>query len=65
MALQISELCFACGACVPECPFDAIAKTSDKYEILDSKCVDCLLCLDSCPPGAISLADYELRAVYG
>lgn len=52
MAYKISEECLACGACLPECPADAIQE-GDVYAISE-ECVDCGACVDACPVGAIS-----------
>jgi len=51
MAFVITEECLACGACLDECPSDAIQE-GDIYSITDA-CVDCGACVDSCPTGAI------------
>ncbi|MDR2578360.1 MAG: 4Fe-4S binding protein [Chitinispirillales bacterium] len=51
MAHKIQESCIACGACVSECPLDAI-KEGTPYTIDDS-CGDCGVCVSACPVGAI------------
>ena len=38
MAYTISEECIACGACLPECPVEAI-KEGDKYSIDAAACI--------------------------
>ena len=53
MAYKISSECVSCGACVADCPVDAISEGSDQYEISDA-CIDCGVCVDSCPVDAIS-----------
>jgi len=53
MAHKISSECISCGACVPECPVDAISEGSSQYEISD-ECIDCGVCVGSCPVDAIS-----------
>jgi ferredoxin len=53
MAHTISSECISCGACVPECPVDAISEGSTQYEISDA-CIDCGVCVGSCPVDAIS-----------
>lgn len=53
MAYTISEECISCGACVGECPVEAITEGSDRYEINADTCLDCGACADSCPTGAI------------
>lgn len=41
MAHRINEDCINCGACVPECPVEAISEGEDIYVINESVCVDC------------------------
>jgi NAD-dependent dihydropyrimidine dehydrogenase PreA subunit len=55
MAYKITEDCIACGACLPECPVDAISE-GDIYVIDADTCTDCGACADVCPTEAI-LAD--------
>ena len=52
MAYKITDDCISCGACVAECPVDAIIEGAEKYEISDS-CTDCSACVSSCPVDAI------------
>ncbi len=52
MAYVISEECLACGACLAECPSEAIQE-GDIYTITD-ECIECGACVDACPAGAIS-----------
>ncbi|MEN9444087.1 MAG: hypothetical protein RIS47_977 [Bacteroidota bacterium] len=56
MAYVISDDCTACGACMSECPVDAISE-GDIYSIDPSLCTDCGACADVCPVEAISPAD--------
>ncbi len=51
MAYVITEECLACGACLSECPSEAIVE-GDIYKITEA-CVECGACVDSCPSGAI------------
>jgi NAD-dependent dihydropyrimidine dehydrogenase PreA subunit len=51
MAYVITDDCVACGACIDECPSEAISE-GDIYVISDA-CIDCGACVDSCPSGAI------------
>jgi len=53
MAYTISSECISCGACVGECPVDAISEGDPVYTISDA-CIDCGVCVDSCPVDAIS-----------
>ena len=54
MAHIISDECVSCGACMSECPNDAISEGSDKYIIDPDACTDCANCVDVCPSQAIS-----------
>ena len=53
MAYKISDACVACGACIGECPVEAIAE-GDIYTIDAGACIDCGACADACPTGAIA-----------
>jgi len=53
MAYTISSECSSCGACVSECPVDAISEGAAHYEISDA-CIDCGACVSACPVDAIS-----------
>jgi len=53
MSYKISDACLGCGACVPECPVDAIAE-GNPYTIDAGKCSDCGACAETCPAEAIS-----------
>ena len=53
MAHKINDSCVSCGACVNDCPVDAIKEDSPTYVITDS-CVDCGACVSSCPVDAIA-----------
>ena len=48
MAYVINDSCIACGACVSECPTDAISE-GDIYVIDADKCIDCGACAEACP----------------
>ena len=48
-----SEECVSCGACIPECPAEAISETDETAVIDASKCTDCGACAESCPVDAI------------
>ena len=56
MAHVISDECISCGACVDECPVEAISEGDDKYEIDPELCTDCGACVEVCPVDAISEA---------
>jgi len=53
MAYKITDDCVNCGACVDECPVEAISARADKYVIDADTCVDCGACCSSCPNDAI------------
>jgi ferredoxin len=42
MATYITEECINCGACVPECPNDAIAEGDTIYVIDAEHCTECV-----------------------
>ena len=52
MAYVINEDCIACGACIDECPVEAISE-GDIYVIDPEICSDCGDCVDCCPSDAI------------
>jgi ferredoxin len=62
MAVKILEdLCINCGACIDECPVEAIVDDDDNptgaesYYVYEDKCVECIghndepACAESCP----------------
>ena len=53
MAYKITDACISCGACVDECPVNAISEGDTQYEIDPELCIDCGACSDCCPTGAI------------
>lgn len=55
MAHKINEECLACGACIDQCPVEAISE-GDIYVIDADVCTDCGACVDVCPVGAIEEA---------
>lgn len=52
MAYIITDDCIACGACVDECPTDAITSGDPIYIIDADACIDCGACNDVCPTDA-------------
>lgn len=58
-----TEKCAGCDACVPLCPFGAIAKNPRGGTVVHSaeKCWGCGICRSACPNGAITLADRRTR----
>ena len=54
MAHTISSECVSCGACIGDCPVDAISAGDAQYEINAKTCIDCGACDNTCPVDAIS-----------
>lgn len=52
MAYNISDECISCGACVGECPVNAISEGDGKYVIDADACIECGACEGACPVGA-------------
>ena len=52
MAHKITDACKACGACITECPVEAISEGAI-YTIDAYLCVDCGSCASVCPNDAI------------
>jgi len=55
MAYTIDDACIACGACMADCPVDAISE-GDIYSIDAETCIDCGVCASNCPVGSIKEA---------
>lgn len=55
MVHVISDECLACGACLDECPSNAIEE-GDIY-VINDECIDCGACVEVCPVDAISLKE--------
>lgn len=48
------ETCIGCGACIAQCPVEAISFNGDgKAEIDQEKCINCGSCQGTCPVEAI------------
>ena len=54
MAYKISDACISCGACVSDCPVNAISEGDGQYVIDPNLCIDCGACAGTCPTNAIS-----------
>ena len=52
MAYTINDSCINCGACLEECPTEAISAGDDKHVIDAEKCIDCGACAGACPVDA-------------
>ena len=59
MAMNITEDCISCGACLPECPTDSISEGDTIYVIDANTCVECVghfdtqQCASVCPVDCI------------
>lgn len=53
MPHTITDDCVACGACMAECPVEAIKEGDPKYAIDADTCTDCATCVEACPNEAI------------
>jgi ferredoxin len=42
MAIHITEDCISCGACVPECPNEAISEGDGIYVVNPDQCTECV-----------------------
>jgi len=61
MAVRITDICIKCGACMDECPVEAIVDEDDNpiseegYYVYNDKCVECIgyndtpACASACP----------------
>ena len=61
MSVKITDICIACGACIDECPVEAIVDDDDNpnddgcYFVHSEKCVECVghndepACASACP----------------
>lgn len=61
MAVLITDLCICCGACIDECPVEAIVDEDsnpdgeEAYYVYSNKCVECVsynpvpACAKACP----------------
>ncbi len=49
MAYKITDECINCGACIGECPVEAISEADGKAVIDADKCIDCGSCVGVCP----------------
>ena len=49
-----SGTCINCGACVGECPVNAISAGESSHVIDADVCIDCGACVSACPVDAIA-----------
>ncbi len=62
-ALAEKERCVACGACMKECPREAIRIYRGCYAQIDEEqCVGCGKCAGICPASCIQLLQREVEA---
>ena len=61
MTYVVTSKCVGCKdtSCVPVCPVDCFHEDEHMLVIDPKVCIDCGLCVDECPVGAI-YAEYEL-----
>ncbi len=57
MPHKITAECISCGACIPECPFEAISEGEETYIIDPEKCNDCKPC--GCDPKCVEVCPVE------
>lgn len=58
MAVVIDKTkCIGCGACVVECPVEALDLVDGLVVVDPEKCIDCGKCVKVCPANALSLPD--------
>ena len=53
MSHRITRACTKCGACISECPTDAILEGKTQYYIDADTCMDHKACVVVCPVNAI------------
>jgi len=56
MTIQIDKgKCIGCGACVTECPTEALELVDGIIAVNPDKCTDCGSCIEACPTNTLSL----------
>ncbi len=64
-AVPSEKICVSCGACVLECPRDAISIYKGCYALVDpTKCIGCGLCQKACPANAISMINTDSEVTH-
>ncbi len=59
---QFKQNCIACGACVRNCPRDALAASSDGIVVDRDLCDDCGACTEECYAEALVMSGREITA---
>lgn len=63
MSLNIDKSkCIGCGACVVECPVEALDLVDGIAVVDPEKCIECGKCVKVCPADALSLPDKPAKA---
>jgi ferredoxin len=55
VAIITADECVGCGACIDECPSEAITLNGDNVAVVNDECIDCAACVDVCPTDAITM----------
>lgn len=59
IAIQDTDRCTGCGACVSRCQFDARTRNNGTLEYKAEKCFGCGVCVETCPSEAITMKRRE------
>ncbi len=57
---RITDCCVQCGACMDDCPVQAIVRIGRQFQVVSS-CIDCGNCAVICPVGAAVKEDCEKK----
>ena len=60
-AKAISDACIKCGACVRNCPVDAIDIEAKTFDV--EKCIGCWACINRCPKHAITSTSKQVAEI--
>jgi ferredoxin len=55
VAIITADECVGCGACIDECPSEAITLNDNNVAVVNDECIDCAACVDVCPTDAIAM----------